>query len=584
LLRFLQIEDIRESFSRDRVRLLRALAAFIGRAVLALAGPYFLGEAVDRIVRDDGFPLLVRTLILILVFAIATAFCQWWMRWLWIGWSRDVEQRMRDGLFRHLLRLPMTFFDRHRIGDLLSRMTSDMEAIRMGYGPGIMHCVQPIIMTVGALILMLLRSPALTGIALIPMASLFLAMKLLLPKIHERSLRVQERQAELSTRAQESFSGARVIQAFAREAHEQEQFRRLSLATMEDSLSHARIRGLFHGLIEGFAGIGLLMILAFAGREVIHGNLSLGDFARFQGYLSLLIWPMIALGWTLSLFQRAEAAAERVTQIRAECALSVDGNDVDTQPPLQALRVEVRNLTFTHEQASVPSLRGLSLEIPEGTTLGIVGATGSGKTTLVQLLTRLYDPPAGTIFLNGQDLLTIPLPVLRRSIAVVPQESFLFSDTLASNIAFGRAKASPMEIRDAAERSQLLADESVFRDGLDTEVGERGVTLSGGQRQRTSIARGLLMNAPLLILDDALSAVDTETERAILRNLKPLLKQRTSIIISHRLSAVADADRIVVLKDGALVESGTHRELLELRGTYARLWRIQQDEDALEVL
>ena len=586
MLRFLNLPDIRQGFRKDRRRLAGAVLAFTGRALLALAGPKLIGHALNVIINDEGFDALQRTTALIVTFAIATAFCQWWMRWLWIGWSREVEQRMRDRTFVHLVRLPVSFFDRNRVGDLMSRLTSDIEAIRMGYGPGIMHFVQPFLMTIGALSFMLAQSVRLTAVALCPLVLLFIGMKSLLPRIHEYAIKVQERQADLSTRAQETFSGMRVIQAFAREQHECQRFDQLSAAYMQDALTHARIRGLFRCLIEGFAGLGLVLVLLFAGLDVLKGRLTIGDFAEFQGFLTLLIWPMIALGWTLALFQRAEGAATRIRSVLGESPLVPEWTDQaeNTAEPVPDVTLRVKDLTFAYPGQTEPVLHGISFELKPGGTLGIVGATASGKTTFVSLLLRNYDPPRGTIFLGKEDLLDIPLEKLRKTIAIVPQESFLFSDTLESNIAFGRDDWDPDSVQEAAERSRLLQDADAFPEGLKTEIGERGVTLSGGQRQRTSIARGLLMNSPVLVLDDALSSVDTETESAILEGLRPVLRNRTSIIVAHRLSSVAHADHVLVLEHGRVVEAGHHEELIRAGGTYARLWSLQQDERDLDRL
>lgn len=583
MFRFLADKDVRASLVAHRPRLLIAGSAMVGRGLLGLAAPFFMGKSIDVIVNRAAQPELARYIALLLAFAVFTAICQWWMRWLWIGWSRQAELRMRDGLLGHLVGLPLGFFHRSRTGDLMSRLTSDVEAVRMGYGPGVMHCAHPLVMTSGAVALMLSTSPMLTLIAMAPLLALFLVMKTILPTIHDRALKVQESQADLAARAQESFSGARVVKAFAQEAHEEQRFRALSEGFLKDSLAHARRRGLFQCLIEIFAGFGGVVLFLAAGHMVIAGSLTVGDYVAFTGYLNQLIWPMIALGWTLALFKRAEAAHERITEIGDEEPEAGQGKADESGSTLPG-SIAIKNLTFTYAEAQHPALIDVDLRVPGGATLGVVGPTASGKTTLINLLLRLHEPPEGTVEIGGQDIRDLPVQRVRAAFAVVPQESFLFSQTIRENILFGHEHATPNETSLAVERAGLGPDMDSFPDGLDTVVGERGVTLSGGQRQRTAIARALVKDAPILILDDALSAVDTATEQKILSQLKPVLGDRTAIIVSHRLSAVQFADEIIVLDAGRIIERGDHRSLMASGGAYARLWRLQQEEQELEQL
>ena len=583
MFRFLADKEVRASLAAHRPRLIFAGAAMVGRGLLGLAAPFFMGKSVDVIVDRADQSDLIRYIAFLVAFAASTAVCQWWMRWLWIGWSRQTEQRVRDGLLGHLVALPLGFFHRSRVGDLMSRLTSDVEAVRMGYGPGVMHCVHPLVMTSGAVTLMVATSPMLTLTAMAPMLALFFVMKSILPTIHLRALRVQERQAELSTRAQESFSGSRVVKAFAREDHEERRFRELSEGFLQDSLAHARRRGLFHCLIEVFGGLGSLVLFVAAGHMIIDGSLTIGDYVAFTGYLSQLIWPMIALGWTLALFKRAEAAGERIAEIDAE---QTEAGQVEVTGPAPSFRGEValHDLTFSYPGSATPALKHVDVHVPVGCTLGIVGPTASGKTTLINLLLRLHDPPKGSVTIDGQDIRSLPVQHVRAAFAVAPQESFLFSQSIRENIAFGHEDATPSEAHVALERAGLDSDIASFPDGAETLVGERGVTLSGGQRQRAAIARALVKAAPVLVLDDALSAVDTETEQRILARLKPVLAERTAIIVSHRLSAVQSADEILVLDAGRVIERGDHRTLMAAHGAYARLWRLQQEEEELEQL
>ena len=585
MFRFLTDPDLRSSARRARWRLSGAAVAAACRGVLAAFVPFWLGKGIDAV--RSGLPdtesEVLRIVGIMAAFALAVAVGQFYMRWWWIGWSRSAEQRTRNGLFGHLLRLDPGFFARSRTGDLMSRLTSDVEAVRMGYGPGLMHIYQTGLMTIGALVLMTTTSPFLTILAIAPMALMALGMRFLMPRIHADSLAVQERQAELSSRAQDTFSGARVVKAFARERFEEHRFRELSVAMRRDSVRLARTRALFNCLIEAFAVGVTVIVLLVGGSRVIAGDITVGQYVAFNGYMNMLIWPMIALGWTLSLFQRAEASEGRLDEVRREVPRILDGS-LPASGPVPSGHVSCRGLTYAYPDGSEPALVDIRFDLPAGGTLGVMGGTASGKSTLSRLLPRLLDPPPGSLFLDDADVRDWNLRRLRRSIALVPQEPFLFSDTIARNIAFGAGEATPEAIREAARLACLDDDVSTFPDGYDTVVGERGVVLSGGQKQRTALARAFLVDAPVLLLDDALSAVDTETEHRILQALRDHTRNRTAIIVSHRVSAVRHADRILVLEAGRIVEQGTHAELVSREGRYAETARLQAEAEELENL
>lgn len=580
MLGFLSDPDVRASARAHRMRLLFGALAMAGRGACGLAVPYFLGLGIDQIGTRAPDQDRWRTLFALVAFALATACFQFWMRWLWIGWSRDGEQSLRHGVFRHLMSLPVPYFHRSRTGDLMSRLTSDVEAVRMGFGPGLMHAIATTMMAATGLALMISHSPTLTGVVLLPLAGLFLSMRGLLPRIHRESTAVQERQADLSARSQESFSGARVVKTFARENHEESRFSELSRSYFDASVRLATTRALFRGSIELFATATLVVIVLYGGHLVLQEQITIGEFVAFNGYLQMLIWPTIAMGWTLSLFKRAEAAEQRLRSLRLAEPEPVQGASRTPGPGA----LEVRDLTFTHPGSPGPALQGVSFSLEPGGTLGIVGATASGKSTLVSLICRLLEPPRGTVFLDGADARSLDLHAVRRAISLVPQDTFLFSDTIAANVAFGRDGAAAEEIERAAYLACLDEAVASFPEGYDTMVGERGVSLSGGQRQRTAIARALLVGAPILILDDCLSAVDTETEQRILGRIRPEIERRTTLLVSHRVSTVQHAGEILVLEGGSVVERGAHAELLALGGRYAELHRLQQEAEELEHL
>ncbi len=567
MFRVLKNKHVRELWSPERRRARLALFFMGMRGLLALALPYYVGKTIAAIQARESRDLVIHYVTLLLLYALGTAFSQFWMRWLFIRSSRSFEERLRNRVFNHLSSLSFSYFNRVRTGDVMSRLTADVEAVRMGVGPGVMHMLQTGSMAIGAVAFMLLSNPLLTLATLSPMAVMFLMIRRTMPRLHKASLRVQEQLSTLSSLAQESFSGSRVVKAFAREDYEIHRFDQQAHRYIDDSMDMAMTRGRMHVFIELISALVAVALLFFGGRGVIEGTFSLDHFIAFFGYFTMLVWPMIAMGWTLALFERAGVAMDRLEGVLAEKPEIADG---DVENATLTGDWQVTSLSYRHEGQDENVLQDISLRIPAGKSLAIVGPTGCGKTTLVQLFGRLLDPPPGTVFQDGMDVRRLKLNELRRSIAMVPQETFLFSDTLQANIAFGSEdeECPPEEIKRAARAAQIDEAIASFPDGYAQLIGERGITLSGGQKQRIAIARALVHPAPTLILDDCLSAVDTRTEEKILQHLRANTRQ-TMIVVAHRLSSVMHCDHIVVLKEGRIIEQGSHEVLAAGGGWYA---------------
>jgi ATP-binding cassette subfamily B multidrug efflux pump len=540
-----------------------------------------LRYVVDDLYKGVTAAKLGRYAVILLLIAVGSGVFKYWMRQAVIGISRAIEYDLRKDLFAHLQRQPASWFQATRTGEIMSAATNDLAAVRLMLGPGIMYLVNTVTVALVALGFMLAISPRLSLWSLMPLPLVSLTVWFFGDRIERRFARIQEHFALISARVQENLAGVRVVRAFAREHSELEDFQRLNREYLDRNLALISTSGLFYPILGFLSGMAALLALYVGGREVVHGHITLGQFVAFTVYLGMLNWPMVALGWVVSLFQRGSASYRRLLAILdAEPAIASPPAPRSPEPARGAL--SFRDLTFTYPGAVTPALRGVSLEVPAGATVALVGHTGCGKSTLLALVPRLFDPPPGTVFVDGVDVRDWDLEALRRRTAMAPQDTFLFSATLAENIAYGAGDIG----RDAVERAgavaHLAGDVAHFPEGWDTAVGERGITLSGGQRQRTAIARAVLREAPVLLLDDCLSSVDTHTEEAILRELRGEMRKRTTLLVSHRVSAVRDADLIVVLEGGAVVERGTHDALIAAGGRYADLVREQQLEEELE--
>jgi ATP-binding cassette subfamily B multidrug efflux pump len=506
---------------------------------------------------------------------------KYWMRQAVIGISRHAEFDLRNDLFAHLQRLPLHYFQHARTGEIMSRATNDLAAVRMMLGPGIMYLVNTVVVAVVSIAFMVAISPRLTLFALLPLPLVSLSVWLFGDRIHRRFEEIQAHFAKLSAHVQENLAGVRVVRAFVCEPRQIEDFESLNREYLTRNLRLIRIWGLFYPVLGFLSGVAALLALYLGGREVVAGRITLGQFVAFTVYLGMLNWPMVALGWVISLFQRGTASFRRIVEI-LDVAPDI-ASPADAAAPARCRgEIEFRDLTFTYPGSDGPVLRGVSFRVPAGSTVALVGRTGSGKSTLLSLLPRVFDPPPGTVLLDGVDVRRYDLDWLRSQIAPAPQETFLFSATVAENLAYGVERTAPEAVERAARVAHLDGEVRSFPAGYETLVGERGITLSGGQKQRAAIARALLRDAPVLLLDDCLSSVDTHTEEAILHGLREEMRRRTTLIVSHRVSTVKDADLIVVLDEGAVVERGTHESLLRLGGRYAALHRQQQIEEELE--
>ncbi|MBU1298356.1 MAG: ABC transporter ATP-binding protein/permease [Bacteroidetes bacterium] len=575
--------------SKYKKTLFMGLLSIVGSNIFTVIQPHFIGKAIDELKRGisthnlDPVDLLFYAG-LIVGFTLVAGVLSFLTRQTIIVVSRHIEYDIRNDFLSHIQKLPFSYFQNTPTGDLMAHATNDIGAVRNTLGPGIMYPADTLVTFVMVLTMMLLKDWQLTLMVLIPLPLVSFAVYKLGKLINQRFQERQEQYSKLTTRAQESLSGIRVIKAYVRENFEIESFRSISWEYFKKNLVLAKIQSIIWPTMFLLVGVSLVITIYYGGSKVIDGKLSIGTLTAFFAYLVMLIWPMIAFGWVINILQQGAASMKRLAKI-FDTEPEIENNEY-TDYSIKEIKgdIEFRNVTFNHKKSKQPDLQNIQLKIERGKTIAVVGYTGSGKSTIVNLIPRLYDISDGELLIDGIDIKKIPLEVLRSNIGYVPQETFLFSDTIAHNIAYGVEEYDEVNIVQAADIAQLTKDVEEFPKQFETMIGERGITLSGGQKQRAGIARAVIRDPKILILDDALSAVDIHTEEEILKRLKKVMENRTSIIISHRISTVKDADLIVVIDKGQIVERGTHGELVVIGGIYADLHYKQMLEEELEKL
>ena len=575
--------------ARYRSRFLAGLVAIVAATALSLASPWVLKYVVDGLTAGVDRSRLALYGLALLGLAVGEGVFRYMTRTWLIGASRQIEYDLRNDFFAHLERLPVAYYQANRTGDLMSRATNDLSAVRQLVGPAIMYSTSTVLAFAAAIVLMAWIDLRLTMLALLPLPAVTVATRYFGQAIHRRFERIQEQLSDLSAVVQEALAGVRVVRAFRQEDFELTRFRQANDQYVERNRGLIALQSAFYPSLALCFGVSAVLVLWVGGQDVMAGRLTLGEFVAFSRYLVLLAWPLIAFGWVINLVQRGLASFGRMLEVLDQPAATA-GPGGPEGPPLHSVqgRIDVAHLTFRYPNAAVNALEDVSCSIAPGHTLAIVGATGSGKSTLVSLIPRLHEPPPGTVFLDGRDVRELPYAQVRGAIGLVPQEPFLFSESVAGNIGFGlgEGSADPVvraRVEAAGRAAGLALDVAQFPNGYDTLVGERGITLSGGQKQRVAIARALAIDPRILILDDALSSVDTATEEAILRDLRRIRQSRTTIMVAHRVSTVRDADEILVLDRGRVVERGTHDTLVAAGGLYADMYRRQLLEEEIDL-
>ena len=574
------LQKLLSYFARYKRTMVIGVACVFMTNLVRLTAPVVLRHAVDDLTTQISQSKLLEYAGILISIALVQGVFLFTQRRLLINMSRHIEYDLRNDFYEHLQKLPFEFYQTHRTGDLMARATNDLSAVRMIVGPALMYSMNTVFAMALIIPLMGAISWRLTLLAFLSMPLVAVATNYFSKRIHDRFEKVQEYFGTVSNRAQESLAGVRVIRAYTQEDAQVESFKLVNREFVNRNLKLIKLSGIFHPILQFFIGLGFIAVLWFGGSLVISGAISIGQFVQFTLLLGYLVWPMIALGWVINIFQRGMASMGRMHRIMSIEPAIRDTNETTDIVKLDG-EIEFRDLTFTYSETREPALKNINLHIEPGQTVAFVGAVGSGKSTLMNLVTRLLDAEPGQVLIDSQPIRRIPLGVLRASIGYVPQETFLFSETIAGNIAFGVESATPEEIERAADEAGIAEDILEFPDGFQTLVGERGITLSGGQKQRTAIARALIRRPRILILDDALSSVDTYTEEKILTHLRQIMRGRTSLIVSHRVSTVKDADLIVVLEDGEIAERGTHETLITRGGLYAELYEKQLLEEEL---